>query len=236
MRARDRADDVEGVVHVGHPVAHRLVQRVLERLRTRLDRHDRRAEELHAVDVLRLALHVLGPHVHDALEPEARRHGRGRDPVLPRAGLGDHPRLPHAPREQRLAERVVHLVRAGVVQVLALEVDLGAAEEARPALRVVDGARATDVVLELVLELGDELGVLAVALVGRAQLFQRVHERLGDEHAAVGPEMPPRIGKVIHFHRESLPVSASEKPWYEQGEPVGKGRVPTLPHSLVNPP
>jgi len=43
--------------------------------------------------------------------------------VLPGAGLGDDARLPHAPGEQRLAERVVDLVRAGMGQVLALEVD-----------------------------------------------------------------------------------------------------------------
>ncbi len=44
------------------------------------------------------------------------------------AGLGDDALLAHAPRQHDLAEHVVHLVRAGVVEVLALEVDLGAAE------------------------------------------------------------------------------------------------------------
>jgi tryptophan synthase beta chain len=41
-------------------------------------------------------------------------------------GLGDDPRLAHAAGEQDLAEDVVHLVRAGVVQLLALEEDLRA--------------------------------------------------------------------------------------------------------------
>jgi hypothetical protein len=50
-------------------------------------------------------------------------------------------------------------VRAGVIEVLALEVDLRAAEQFRPALGVVDRARAADVVLELVFELGDEGGI-----------------------------------------------------------------------------
>jgi hypothetical protein len=43
--------------------------------------------------------------------------------VLAGAGLGDDARLAHALGEQRLAERVVDLVRAGVVEVLALEVE-----------------------------------------------------------------------------------------------------------------
>ena len=69
--------------------------------------------------------------------------------------------LPMRLREQRLADAVVDLVRAGVIQVLALQPDLRAAELARPALGVIDGRRPADVVLELALELGDELGIVA---------------------------------------------------------------------------
>ncbi len=71
--------------------------------------------------------HVLGAHVDDALEAE-QRAGRGRGhAVLPGAGLGDDAPLAHALGEQRLAERVVDLVRAGVRQVFALQEDAGAA-------------------------------------------------------------------------------------------------------------
>ncbi len=73
-------------------------------------------------------LHVLRAHVHHAFHAVARRDGRGRHAVLAGAGLGDHARLAHAPGEQRLADGVVDLVRAGVVQVFALQVDLRAAE------------------------------------------------------------------------------------------------------------
>jgi hypothetical protein len=48
--------------------------------------------------------------------------------VLARAGLGDDPGLAHALGQQDLAHAVVDLVRAGVVQLLALEIDLRAAE------------------------------------------------------------------------------------------------------------
>ena len=65
-------------------------------------------------DVQRLARHVLGAHVDDALEAEQRAGGGRRDAVLAGAGLGDDARLAHALGEQRLAERVVDLVRAGV--------------------------------------------------------------------------------------------------------------------------
>ena len=65
---------------------------------------------------------------------------------------------------------------------------------------MVHRARAPDVVLQLVAEFGVELGIFARALVRLAQLFQRVRESLGDEHAAVRAEVPSRIGQVIHSH------------------------------------
>ena len=104
------------------PVAQRLVDRVLER-RAAADvtGHDLGAEQLHAEHVERLALDVDRAHEHDAVEPEQRRRGGGGDAVLAGAGLGDDALLAHAPGEQRLAEHVVDLVRAGVGEVLALE-------------------------------------------------------------------------------------------------------------------
>jgi hypothetical protein len=56
------------------------------------------------------------------------RTRRGGDAVLAGAGLGDDALLAHAPGQQDLAEHVVDLVRAGVVELVALEIDLGAAE------------------------------------------------------------------------------------------------------------
>ena len=55
-----------------------------------------------------------------ALEAEHGAHGGGGHAVLAGAGLGDHAGLAHALDEQGLAERVVDLVRAGVVQILTL--------------------------------------------------------------------------------------------------------------------
>src|SRR5262249_36998085 len=82
MRAEGRADQVVRRLDVRDPVADRLARRLLERPRPELDGPHLGAEELHALDVRRLASHVLTPHVHDALEPEARADRRGRDAVL----------------------------------------------------------------------------------------------------------------------------------------------------------
>ena len=107
--------------------------------------HDLGAEHLHAEDVRLLPLDVDGAHVDDAVEAEAGAERRGRDAVLAGAGLGDDALLAHAPGQQDLAEHVVHLVRAGVVQLVALEVDLGAAEMLGQALGEIERARPADI-------------------------------------------------------------------------------------------
>ena len=99
------AQDVVGRAHVRNPVANGRAHGLLQRLEASLDRLDRRAQELHALDVRRLAAHVLGAHVDDALEVEQRAGDGGRDAVLAGAGLGDHARLAHPLGEERLADR-----------------------------------------------------------------------------------------------------------------------------------
>ena len=92
-----------------------------------VDRAHLGAEHLHAQHVRLLPLDVDRAHVDDAVEAELRAQRRGGDAVHAGAGLGDDARLAHAARQHDLAEHVVHLVRAGVVEVLALEVDFRAA-------------------------------------------------------------------------------------------------------------
>ena len=133
------AEDVVGRLDVRDPVAHRLVDRVLERRGPAGHAPDLGAQRAHPEHVRGLALDVLLAHEHDARQAEQRARGRGRDAVLAGAGLGDDPRLAEPPGEQRLAERVVDLVGAGVGQVLALEVQ---AERIRAAgRRACRGAR-----------------------------------------------------------------------------------------------
>ncbi len=115
VRTHDRPQAVVGVVYAGGPLAHALRYRILERARTGLDPADLRPHEPHAVDVERLALHVLHAHVHHALQAHQSRGRRGGDPVLPGAGLGNQTGLPHLLGEEGLPENVVDLMGACVV-------------------------------------------------------------------------------------------------------------------------
>src|SRR5918999_1854625 len=182
-----RADHVVRAADVGHPVADRGRHRLLQRAGARVDRRHRRPQQAHALHVRPLAPHVLGAHADDALEPEQRARRRRRHAVLAGAGLGDDPRLAHALGQQRLAERVVDLVRAGVEQVLALEVDRVSGGLREP-LGVVERGRAAGEVSEEGGELGAEPLVGARLDPGGLKFGQGRHQRLGDVLAAVGAE------------------------------------------------
>src|ERR1039457_1395278 len=189
VRPGDRADDVIGVVDICDPVAHGFVQRVFQRPRTRFDGYHAGTEDLHAVDVRRLAPDVLRTHIHHAFQAVAGRDRSRSHAVHAGARLGGDSRLAHAPCEHGLPARIVDFVGAGMVEVFALEVYLRTPEQTRPALAVIDGARTADIVLEVVAELGDEFRIAAVFFVRDSDFVERLNQGFGDEDAAVRPEM-----------------------------------------------
>src|SRR5579883_2207062 len=144
MRARGRPDEIKSVPNIGDPVAQRLVHRVLERLGAALNRHDLSAEQIHAKDVWLLSLDIDRAHVNHAFKAKARAGRCGRNPMLACPGLGDDSRLPHPAGEEYLAKHIVNLMGASVVELLALEVDLGTAGfpgRSRPLAHVTGKAR-----------------------------------------------------------------------------------------------
>src|SRR5574343_104627 len=122
VRTGDRADDVEGVVDVGNPVTHGFIERVLKGFGATFHRHDLGTQQFHAIDVGGLTAHVLAAHVHHALHAVAGGDGSSGNTMLARASFSDNPRLTHTLGEHGLADTVVHLVGAGVVEVFTLQV------------------------------------------------------------------------------------------------------------------
>jgi len=64
--------------------------------------------------------------------------------------------------------QLVDLVRAGVVQLIALQIDLGPTEVIGQTLGVEERARPADIMLEVIIEFGLEFGV---GLAGRIGLL-----------------------------------------------------------------
>ena len=176
-RAHARADHVVRRLDVRDPVADRRARRLLQRPRAGFDRFHGGAEELHPLHVGRLAAHVLRPHVHDALEPEARARRGGRDAVLSRARLRDDPSLAEAQRKDDLAQRVVDLVRPRVVQVLPLQVQ---PLPWREAAGERDRRGPPDVGAPELIELRQKSRVAPRYFPGGGQLVERRDQRLRD--------------------------------------------------------
>ena len=207
VRAGDRADHVERVVDMRDPVAQRVVHRVLQGRGAGMHRHDLGAEQFHPEDIRLLPLDVGRAHVDDARYVEQRAGGGGRDPVLAGAGLGDDAAPAHAAREQDLAEHVIDLVRAGVVELVAFEIELGAAEMPGQPLGEIKRARPADIVVEVISELGVEIRIVLGFVIGAFDRQDQRHQRLGDVTAAIETEMAAlvRAGAigVRRLHRHS---------------------------------
>ena len=165
------------------------------------DGHDRRAQELHAAHVRRLLFDVHHAHVDVALEAEVRGRRGECDAVLAGAGLGDELLLAHVLGQQALAHAVVELVRAGVVEVLALQVDLRAAVGQRERACVIHGRRASLEVLAQVAKLGDE-GRVVLDLVVRL-------DDLGEGASSCGGGTARRTCRRTRPHR--VPTVASPR-------------------------
>ncbi|MGY4466062.1 hypothetical protein ACVWWK_001744 [Bradyrhizobium sp. LB9.1b] len=141
-----------------------------------------------------LPLDVDGAHIDDAVETEARAQRRSGDTVLAGAGLGDDALLAHAPRQHDLAEHVVHLVGAGVVELFTLEVDFCAAEMFGQALGEIKRRGPADIILEIAVHLGLE-GRIGLGLgVGLLQIEDQRHQGFGDEASAENAEMAALVG------------------------------------------
>ena len=117
MRADDRADDVVGRRATdGGPVPERLVDGLLQRAAPAVTGTTSAPSSCMRATFGAWRRMSSSPMYTTHGKPEQRARGGRGDAVLAGAGLGDDPLLAEALREQRLAERVVDLVRAGVAR------------------------------------------------------------------------------------------------------------------------
>ena len=183
------------VIDGGHPIPHRLVHGILQRARTCGDRHHFGAQQLHACDVERLALRVHFPHVDPALETQQRRSSSRRDTMLAGARLRDHATLTHSLSEQRLTQHVIDLVRASVVQVLALQVHLGVAGVLGKAAGESHRCGAPGVIMLEPTKLAGERRVRLRVVERLFEFQQRGLQRLRNKLATVAAKVSLRVGK-----------------------------------------
>ena len=194
-------------------------------LRARFDRHDLGAKQIHAEDVGLLPLDIDVTHVDDAVEPEARASGCRGDAMLARSRLGDDARLAHPAGEKDLAEHIVDLVCAGMIEFLALEIDFCAAPpagsggfladmEGHP-LGIIERARSPGIMGEQIVEFGLEGRIRLGGVVMLLKIEDQRHQGFGNEPAAENAKMPgfvgtgaKRIGPLGEHGRQPFSIAA----------------------------
>jgi len=114
--------------------------------------------------------------------------------VLAGTGLGDDALLAHAARDHDLAEHVIDLVRAGVVELLTLEIDFCTAQMLGQSLGEIKRRWPADIVLEVAVHLRLERRIGLGVGIGLFQIEDQRHQRLGDEASAENAEMTALVG------------------------------------------
>lgn len=117
--------------------------------------------------------------------------------------------LPMAPREQNLPDRVVYLVRTGVVEVLALQIDLRAAAIFAEPARVEERRRPADIVAHYGAVLLPKRRVGDGLQIEFLEFFESRHQRFGDILPAVDSVSASvfRLGVHFRFFIFSIKVS-----------------------------
>src|SRR5438093_621965 len=183
MRAQDGAEDVVRGANVGDPIANRFVDRILQRPASAGNGNDLGAQESHTEDVQLLASHIDFAHVDNALQAEQRAGGGSGYAVLAGAGLGDDALLAHPPGDEGLSEGVVDLVRAGVIEILALQKESEGSAQLGESQRLAERRRATDVILQNVIELPPKGAIASKLAVGALEFVEGGHQCVRDSLA-----------------------------------------------------
>ena len=211
MRAGDRADAVEGVLDIGHPVAQRLVHRVLQRARAGLGRErPRRPAASCGRRWASAARCRLRPCRRCIRRPKRAQAVAVATPCWPAPVSAMMRFLPMRRASRIWPMHVVDLVRAGVVQLVALEIDLGAAEMLGQALGEIERAGPADIMFEEAVELGLEARVGLGVLVGLLELAgsaaSAFRRRSGRHRCRRGRSRPGRCGR--NWERVTFIVAA----------------------------
>ena len=188
MRTHDGAENIVRVLNAADPLAEGLGNGILQGCGAAVDRMHLGAQQLHAVDVERLTLGVQTPHVHFAFQTEQSGSGCGCNAVLTGAGLRDNTGLAHLLGEQALCQRVVDFVGTGMIEILALEINLCAAQILGHLVCIVQQGRTADIVFEQLIQLRMECRIVFIIIVRFFQFVDSIHQSFGDVLSAVNAE------------------------------------------------
>jgi len=175
MRSGNSAYDIEGISCMCNPVANGVIHGILEGARSALYSMNLCSEQFHSEDVGLLTGNVNCSHIDHGLQSQQSAGGSGSHTVLSGAGFGHNALFAHFARQQRLPQRVVDFMRAGVVQVFTLEINFCAAQMFGEPPGVGQWRLAAHVGFQEVIQFGLKSGVALRLRVGVFQFQQGRH-------------------------------------------------------------
>ncbi len=120
--------------------------------------------------------------------------------MLAGTGFGDNPGLAHALREQDLPDAIVDLVRAGVIELVALEPHLCTAQRLGQPFGEIERRRTPDIVLHQVVEFGLELWIGLRRAVFSLEIQDQRHQRFGD----IAPAEFAKVAAIVGLGAEGI--------------------------------
>ena len=196
MRPHDRSDRIQVIGRVRQVLLESTVHGFLQRGRSPRHRHQPAPQNAHLRDVRVLFLDVHLAHVDLAGNAHQCTGGCQCHPVLTGSGFGNHLLLAHEAGQQCFAQAVVDLVRTRMVEVLALEMDLRAAQLLRQPPCMEDRARPTHVVGLQRRQLLLEVRPLPDCLVGGVDVVHRLLQYRRHQLPPIGAKIALGIGQV----------------------------------------
>ena len=202
MGAYHGPDTVNGVLVAVQVGIKGGIHGFLQALESVGDGNDLGSQNFHACDVGRLLGNVDRSHVNLAFQAEEGGRRRQRHAVLARARFRNDAFFAHIFGEKAFPHAMVELVRARVVQVFPLQVNLGGAQVAGQAFAVVNGSGTPLELLADAAQFVDKLGGMGDGLVSLRDFFKGGDEFVRQIDAAVFAEATPGIRKIAQISME----------------------------------
>ena len=98
------------------------------------------------------------------------------------------PCFAHLFGQKRLAQYIIDLVGAGVVQILPFQVDFGTAKILCHLFCVIQTAGAARILVKKLRELTVKFGIIFIMFISDLKLDHGIHKRLGNVLTAMGAE------------------------------------------------
>ena len=118
--------------------------------------------------------------------------------MLSGAGFRDHALLAHALRQQSLADAVIDLMGARVIQIFSLEINLSGVPVSGQSLGMIERRGPARIIPQQMIETRVKPRIVLRFPISRFQFFQRMHERFGDILPAVHTKMTVHMSPLTH--------------------------------------